>query len=51
MIEEQLMWAAGVLLIFMILRRVIRKRPPSDYEKQLHRVLYHPEHRVRGKFE
>ena len=52
MIETQLIWAAlAAFAAMFILRRFLRPRQPTEYDKELHKVLNHPEYKVRGKFE
>ena len=52
MIEEKILWAAlAAFLTIFILRRLLKPRQPTDYEKEMSKVLNHPGYRVRGKFE
>jgi len=52
MIDQNIALAAlAAFVTILVLRRFFRPRQPTDYEKQLHKVLHHPEYKVRGKFE
>ncbi len=52
MIEAKLVWAfIAAFLAMLVFRRLVKPRQPNEYEQERHKVLHHPEYRVKGRYE